>query len=91
MFALKLASDNAVLYGNIVPSTKKQYSIFFVKMAFAFQKITFNVKECSTFPVIVTQKHANHSNGGLFLLIRRTHALSVYFKMKPLRKRTFPC
>ena len=101
MFVLKLASDNAVLYGNIVPSTKKQYSIFFVKMVFVFQKISFNVKEhltlLKTFK-ISSDCHTKSCIGKrrailkiIVPLIRRTHGLSVSFKTKPLRKRILLC
>ena len=49
----------------------------------------------SKFSLIVTQKHVNLSNRGLFwkslVLSRRTHALSVGFKMKPQRKIVFQC
>ena len=44
---------------------------------------------------IYIYKHAYFSNGGLFwkslvLFFRRTYALSVGFKINPLRKRGFP-
>ena len=48
----------------------------------------------SKFQLIVTKKHADLSSGGLLWkplvpLCRRTYALSVGFKMKPLRKSVF--
>ena len=50
----------------------------------------------SKFPVIVTWKHADLSNEGLFwkplvLFFRRIYALPVGFKMKPLRWSIFQC
>ena len=58
----------------LVLSTKKRYSTFLKK---AFENV---------------QNYANLSNGGLFWkflvpLFRRTYAVSVGFKMKPLKKR----
>ena len=52
LFFLILASDRAVLMGNVflvlVVSTKKRYFIF-LKMAFVFQKISLKVKALKTF------------------------------------------
>ena len=77
----------------LVLSTKKK---FFEK--FCYQKICFKVKVLEMFKTSTDChiKHADLPNGGLFLkslvpFFRRTHALSVDFKMKPLRKSVFQC
>ena len=61
-----------------------------------FEKGCFKVKVLKTFkfPLIVTWKHANLSNQGLFwkslvLFFRRFYALTVVFKIQPLRKSVF--
>ena len=46
--------------------------------------------------LVVTEKHADLQNGGLFWnsltpFFRRIYALSVGFKMKTLRKTIFEC
>ena len=55
LFVLTLASDRAVLYGNVmlsvlVLSTKKQYSSF-LKRVCVFQKIYFKVKVLKSFKI----------------------------------------
>ena len=98
LFALTLASDMVVLYGDdafsiLALSTKKSYSSFLTKV-FVFQKICFKVKLLKTFQKFYIKKHADLSKGELFWksleqLFRRTYALFVGFKMKPLRQSVF--
>ena len=104
-FVLTLASGMAVLHGKdafsiLVLSTKKRYSSFLRKI-FVLQKICFKVivlKILKTFK-ISTDCHIklpDLSNGELFWkslvpFLGRTYALSVGFKMKPLRKSVFQC
>ena len=71
LFVLTLASDRAVLCGNVafsilVLSTKKGY-FSFLRRVCVFQKICLNVKYWKRlkFPVIFTKKHANLSKGAL--------------------------
>ena len=57
-----------------------------------FQKL--NYRKRSKFPQIVTQKHADISNGGIFLkslvqFFRKTYAISAAFKMKPQKRNFF--
>ena len=94
VFVLTLASVRAVLDENIafsilVLSTKTGYSSF-LKRAYFFQKIGFKVKILKTFKIF---SHS-HINRGVFKrsqvpFFRRTYALSVGFKRKPLRKSIF--
>ena len=98
---ITLASDMANLYENdafsiLVLLTKKQYSRF-LKKNFVFQKICFRVLVSKTFKISTAclMKTCSSLNGGLFWkslvsFLRRTFALSVGFKIKPLRKRIFP-
>ena len=98
LFALTLASDMVVLYGDdafsiLALSTKKSYSSFLTKV-FVFQKICFKVKLLKTFQKCYIKKHADLSKGELFWksleqFFRRTYALFVGFKMKPLRQSVF--
>ena len=81
----------------LVFSTKKRCSSF-LKKAFVFQKICVKVKVLKTLKISTDChiKHADPPSGGLFLkslvpFFRRTYALSVGFKMKPLRKSVFQC
>ena len=76
-------------FSTLVLSTKKQ-DCSFLKKVFVFQKVCFRVKYRihSKFPLIVTSKHADLSNGELFWksvvpFFRRIYALPVDFKMKP--------
>ena len=67
LFVLTLASDRAVLYGNVVfsilvLSNKKPYSSFF----FFFQKTCFKVKALKKISSDCLIKHADLSNGWLF-------------------------
>ena len=94
-FVLTLAPDMVVLYGNdafwiLVPSTKKWFSSFLKKV---FQNICFKVKVLKTFK-ISTDCHIKTCRSfkrrvilkSPVLFFRRTYALSVGFKIKPLRK-----
>ena len=102
LFVLTLASDIVVLYGNdafsiLVLSTRKQYPNS-LKKVFVFQKIYFKVgvlkalkfstdchiKTCRSLERRAVQKIRS-------TLFRRVYALSVAFKMKPLRKSVFQC
>ena len=87
-----------------LPSSQCQYSQLqkrdpsSLKKVCVFQKILSRLKywKSSKFPVTVTWKHTDLSNGGLFwkslaLIFRKTYALSVGFKMKPVRKSVFLC
>ena len=62
-----------------------------------FHGICFEVKVLKTFRVSSDRhiKHANLSSGGRFQKLKeqesRTYALSVGFKIKPLRKSVFLC
>ena len=74
----------------LVFSTKKWYSSF-LKEVFVFQKICFKVKVLKMFKISTDChiKHIDLPNRGLFLkslvpFFRRTYALFVGFKMKPL-------
>ena len=64
LFALTLASDWAVLHENVAFSVWVLST--FLEKVFVFQKICFKVKVISKFPLVVTWKHADHWNGGLF-------------------------
>ena len=72
--------------------------IVFWKRFLFFRKFVskLNYWKRSIFPVIVTSKLVNLSNGGLFWKLqvlffgRAYNALSVEFKMKPLKSRRFP-
>ena len=87
----------AVLCGNdgfsiLVLSTKKRYCSCCKKLLFSRKSVSkLNYWKRLKFSLIVTKKHANLSNRGLFWkslvpFFRRTYALSLGFKMKPLRK-----
>ena len=102
LFILALTSDMTVFYGNdaffiLVLSTKKCFSSF-LKKVFVFQKIYFRVKVLKTFKI----PNDCHIKTCLSLklrairkisstVFRQTFALSVGFKMKPLRKSIFQC
>ena len=100
---LTLAFGMAVLYRNdafsiIVISTKKRYSSL-LKKIFFFQKISFKVKVLKTFN-ISTDYHIKTCRSlkrrtilkiPTVSFFRRIFALSVGFKMKPLRKKVFQC
>ena len=100
--SLTLASGNTVLQEKdafliLVLPTKNGYPSF-LKKVFVFQKICFKVEVMKTFKFSTDChiKHADLPNGGLFLkslalFFRRIYALSVSFKMKPLRKIVFLC
>ena len=101
-FMITLASDVAVLYGNdtfsiLVRSTKKPYSSF-VKKVFVFQKICLKFKVLKIFNIF-TDRHIKTCRSLRWWAIlkipstvfRRTYALSVGMKMKPLRKSVFQC
>ena len=102
LFVLTLASDMAALYGNdafsiLVLPTKKRYSSF-LKKVFVFQKICFKVKVLKTFKIFSDChiKTCRSLKRRAILKIpstvfRRTYALSVGMKMKPLRKSVFQC
>ena len=85
------------MFSILVLWTKKRYSSF-LKKFFVFQKISFKVKVLKTFK-IATDFHIKicwSLNGGLFRkslvpFFRRTYALSVNFKVKPLWKSAFQC
>ena len=96
-------SSFAVLYGNVmlsilVLSTKKQYSSF-LKRVCVFQKMYFKVKVLKSFNIF-SDCHVIKACWSLKWRVilkslvsfcRRTYALSVGFKMKPLRKSVFLC
>ena len=102
LFVLTLASDRIVLYGNfafsiLVFSTKKWYSSF-LKNAFVFQKICFKVKVSKMFKIssdycIKTCRSLKRRviSKSIVPFFKRTYALSVGFKMKPLGKKVFLC
>ena len=103
LFVLKLASNMVVLHESnafsiLMPSTNKLYCSFFFKR-FLFPRISVSKLKYwkrSKIPLILTWKQSDLSNGGLFWkslvpLFRRTYALSVGFKMEPLRKNVFQC
>ena len=76
-------------------STNRWYSSFLKKVLF-FGKFVSKLKywKRSKFPVIVTQKHTDVSNGGIFWkslvpFCRITYALSFGFKRKSLRENRF--
>ena len=81
----------------LVLSTKKRYSIF-LKSACIFQKIHFKVKVLKSFKIF-SDCHIKVCRSLKWRAIlkipstffRRTYALSVGFKMKPLRKSVFLC
>ena len=91
-----------VLYGKdmfsiLVLSTKNWY-FSFLKKVFVFQKICFRVKVLKKFKVSTDFHKKNMPTlkwrlfwKSLVLFFRRTYALSVGFKMKPLRKSIFQC
>ena len=100
--ALTLVSDRAVLYQNIAfpilgLSTKKQYSNVLKKL-FIFQKICFKVKVLKMFKISsdchiktcrsLKRRPILEIPSAIF---RRRYALSVSFKLKPLRKSIFLC
>ena len=63
----------------------------FLKKVFVLQKICFKVKVLKTFKISADCHITYLSNRGLFWkslvpIFKRTYALSVVFKMKPLRK-----
>ena len=95
-------SERAILYRNVIVSilvlsTKKQYSSF-LKRVCIFQKIYFKVKVLKSFK-ISSDCHIKACQSLKWRAIlkipstifRRTYALSVGFKMKPLRKSVFLC
>ena len=96
------ASDVAVLYGNdafsvLVLSTKIQYSSY-LKKGFIIQKFYSKVKVLETFKIStdchiktcrsLKQRAILKTPSAVFRII---YALSVGFKMKPLRKSFFQC
>ena len=71
--------------------------LFWKRFSF-FRKLDskLNYWKCSTFPVIVTEKRADLSNGGrswklLAPLFGKSYALSFGFKIKSLRKSVYLC
>ena len=102
LFVLTLASDRAVLYGKIAYSilvllTIKRYSTF-LKRVCVFQKICFKIEVLKTFKISIDDyiKTCRSLKRRAFSKIlkwffRRPYALSVGFKMKPLRKIIFLC
>ena len=100
LFVLTLASDVIVLYENsafsiLALSTKKRYSSF-LKKVFVFQKTCFKIKVLKTFKTfsdchIKTCRSLPQTAISKFTCttFRRTYALSVGFKMKPLRENVF--
>ena len=91
---LTLASDRKILNGNVAFSIL----VLQLKKFSFFQKVCFKVKVLKPFIISSDchKKHVHLSNGALFLkslvpFSRRTYALSVGFKMKPLSKKAFSC
>ena len=91
-----LASDMAVLLWewcvfNLIAFNLKT-PVFWKKFPFSRKSVSkLNYWKRLNFSLIVTKKHGNLSNGGLFWkslvpFFRKTYALSLGFKMKPLRK-----
>ena len=58
---------------------------FFKEKVFVFQKICFNIEVFKTFK-ISSDYHMKNAGNTKYSSFRRTYALSVGFKMKPLRK-----
>ena len=99
---LTLASDRAVLCGNIalsilVITTKRRYSSF-LKKVFVFQNICLKIKVLKAFKIFsnCSKKTCWSLKRRAILkisstLFSRTYALSVWFKMKPQRRRIFLC
>ena len=77
----------------LVLSIKKRAPVFWKRFLFSRKSFSkFKYWKPLKFSVIATWKHADPPNGGLFWkslvpFFTRTYALSVGFKMKPLRKR----
>ena len=68
---------------------KNDPPVFWKRFSF-WKKICFQGKvlKLAEFPLIVSKKHADFSNGGLFWIFlvtcfKRTYALSIGFKVKP--------
>ena len=79
-----------VLYGNdvssiLVLSTKKPHPSYLKKL-FVFQKICFKVKKIENVQKFHRLSHKNIPKKIQEIIFRRTDALSVGFKMKPLKK-----
>ena len=97
-----LVSDRAVLNGNNVFSiwvvSNKNGTLVFCKRILFSRKFVSKLKYWKRLKLslIVTEKHADLSNGRLFWkslvpFFRRTNALSIGFKMKTLTKCVFEC
>ena len=96
IYLLTLASDRAVLCGNVALSilafsTKKLYSSFLKRVCF-FQKIFlktfFSEKLLKTFKI---SSDLSKRTAILKIPSRKNYVLSVGFKMRPLRKSIFLC
>ena len=103
LFVLTMGSGMAVLYENaafsiLVLSTKKQYSAFFKKVCI-FQKMCFKFKVLKHYQNLNWWPHRNMSisqmegffKKSLVSFFRRTYALSICSKTKPLRKKVLVC
>ena len=91
--AVSYAKDE---FSILVLSIRKRYPSF-LKKVFRLPENLFQDKLFKTFKIFtVTWKHPDLSKGVLFWkplvrFFRRIYALSVSFKMKPLRKSVFQC
>ena len=74
----------------LVLSTRKQYSSI-LKKVFVFQKICFKVKVLKKFKIKTCQSLKRRAILKILSTFFGTWAVSVCFKMKPLRKRVFLC
>ena len=91
--SISISSERVVLYGNV--STKKQHSSI-LKKIFVFQKICFKVKilkSCKISSDCYIKTCRSHKRRAILKIpstvSRRTYALYVGFKMKPIRKERF--
>ena len=91
--SISISSERVVLYGNV--STKKQHSSI-LKKIFVFQKICFKVKvlkSCKISSDCHIETCRSHKRRAILKIpstvFRRTYALYIGFKMKPIWKERF--